>query len=499
MNTHTKFKVTFFKSLAFVILISMLSACEQSESELSSDDDGATVSIIVNRSSVLLTGISETVQLTAFLQNANKDSVNTPIQWKSNKPNDIAVDEFGVVTSHVVLGSATIIAYQGDVESTPVSIIVATFAPDVVVVDESSLVSPPQLKDPLEIPSKVNPLIVSLLKTSTIELGDKLMGSGTNFFGGKVVSIEPLDDELLVTLEMLPLTELFDHLSVNEVIKLEHLEKHVNPKVAALYDIKIRADGSIEFSLKPGAKKQLLQNEIAAKASTYQVGAFECLYDVAGNVQPIAIDVIPNSFIVDHDIDLIFDYDLDTVGLQKIAIDGVFEAGLHYDVKVLAGFDGFAECEMELFNIHPSLPGVFEFAMPLTIPLSAGFRVDGKMEVVVGAMQTSGLISSSVVMGVECGELACYPLFNADNDADFGFDYQLSTDQQLTDSIKVEHRLMPYATVGFKFWGFNFSSYRAGLAETHKIGLPVTLIKDELYEAEYYLSTETGFIAWAKT
>lgn len=518
----THYKSSFPKLCSLTLLLVTLSACNSPDTTPDADSDNTISEITISKSSVLLAGVSESIQLTAHAVNSSGETIDTPIQWRSDKPNEIAVDEHGVVTSFVVLGNASITAFQGDVESTSISVIVATFAPDIKFVEEGSIVSSPQLIDVQQPPSVDNPLIVSLHKTSSVAIGDKLMATGADFFGGEVVAIETLADELRVTLVMLPLSELFDHLKVNEVIKLNNLENHVKPEVAELYNIKILADGSIEFrlkpearqqrdqvrlattdgsiefGLKPEAKKQRAQVRFAAKASTYSLGAFECLYEGAGSVQPVSINITPDHFVINHDINLLFDYDLNTIGLKKLVVDGVFEAGLHYDVKVLAQLDGFAECEIELFDIQPSLHDLFKSVMPLTIPLSAGFRVDGKMEAIAGTLQTSGSISSSVLMGIECNEVGCNTLFNTDNSADFRFDYQLSTQEQLADTFKSELRYMPYATVGFRFWGFNFSSLRVGLAETHKMGLPQTSIKDETYEAEYYLSTEIGFIPGQK-
>ncbi len=460
--------------------------------------------IIITQGNTILTGSGETLQLSAQALNSDGSLVNTEVSWRSDKSDIVSVDDNGQITSFVAVGKASITAYIDGIESKPIDVTVATLAADIKLLRDRDIISV-ALKTPQLPPSANNTYSLSISKTTALEMGDKILGAGSVYFGGEIISLEQTEDAWLVTLLQLPLTEIFDDLTFNEKEKINDLTPYIKKEILQRYDVITLNNGDLQFTLKKSEKlsqPKVISNAISSQQSKatnpealgFNLGAFECHYSSTMSVQPISFNVMPDQFVINHDIDFIFNFDMDTTGLQKIAIDGVIEAGIDYNINILPQLDGFAECELEVFAIEPSLPGIFVDLIPIDIPISIGFRVDGSLQSLAGAVQVSGFSTADIQTGIECDALQCQALFEGSASTDVDYAYQMATFETLNETTKANVSFMIYSTVGLRFWGFNFSSYLVGLSEKHTLASPAAQIANENNIGEYTLNSESGFI-----
>jgi len=506
--------------LKYLIVLSisllLLNACSNSNPPAKTEGDDVATHIATLPSKAILSGSGEKLQLNAQSFNSANTAIPGSVSWRSDKPDIVSVDENGVVTSAVSVGKATITAFIDDVESAPIDITVATIANGVQLLHDHDIVLPATLSDPLALPSASNTYVLELSNDQTYEIGDIIIGAGSDYFGGEVIAIVEKANSWLVTLRQLPLTELFDDLVFKENNKIEDLTPFINPHILENFNIVTLDNGDIKFTLKEDIRSRLeaanlnFRKHSNTSDSDYIYSAldeepdplgafisavFPCTYNtVSAGADYITFSAVPNEFVIKHDLDLIFDYDSNENGLEKIAVDGVIEAGINYNFNIRSQFEGVAQCEIELFTIDPTIPGMFEDLMPISIPVNVGFKIDGNLQMIAGAVGVSGFTTADILTGIECNDVECSSLFEGSATTDIGYSYSLSTEQILQDSTQLNFNYMAYSTVGLRFWGFNFANYLAGLSERHRFALPNAQIIDASFDPGYSMHSETGFI-----
>ena len=234
--------------------------------------------MVIETSSLLLENGKAGQQITARALDAQGQVVNTPITYQSSKPAVIAVDASGQATAKSV-GSSQIVAVAGGVRSSPVIAASGILSENVVRIPDSKVVGAPQFA------AGVTPFSVG--RTYTVILKDVSPTAGKLWFSrapngmtvqGKVVSSRPVAGGTEVTLEIVPLSDVFKDLSISEsvAVKAENLE--FGAATQAAYTIRREADDTFVFTPKAA-------NTLAPLS--FNVGPFQCdgsLPDAAFNL-----------------------------------------------------------------------------------------------------------------------------------------------------------------------------------------------------------------------
>ena len=510
-NNNVKSPLTLFKVTFYLLILIIFSGCGGgSSNESNAPIDNVPASIVVSHHDVLVNGTGGTAQLNAYAVNSAGQKLDDEITWLSDNQTIVTVDETGQLTGLVTNGNASVTASISDITSSPVRVTIATLASGAMVLDSSQIIGDVTLKNQALSPSDTNPFHVVVSKNFAVSVGDKIVGTAPSYVGGEVVSIEDNINDKILTLKALPVADLFEDLQINETVKIENLQEFVSPEIAEKYNIETKEDGSIVFNIKPGTNNKPVtlnpgttRSKVSSRAEndgveTLDLGIMACLYKTELGVQPITLNVTPDHIVINPDLDLIFEYDEDNGGLKKIAVDGTLDAGFYYDIGLQANFDGFIECEQELFVIEPSLPGVFDTIIGVAIPVSVGFRIDGKTQVHAANLKTSANVISTATAGVQCNESGCSSILTGDSNAHADFDIKMAGLEQAAESLRLQVKYMPYTTIGFRLFGFNFTSYRGGISETHNLAPFAAQIaaqhNGEDYMSDYFLAKETGFI-----
>jgi len=499
------------ESFLICLIILLLAACGGGDS---SDGDGQLVadnianSITVSQNTILINGVDQVVQISAQVSNKDGERLDKSVVWESDNPSVISVDESGKLTSLQSEGHANIYAMHEALRSKPVKVSVASLTAGSQILNGNQLLLEPKLENPSLPPSQSNRYVVTVGKDYAVSVGDKIVSAENSYVGGEVVEIQKGENTNKLIVAVSPLNTIFNKLEANENTKLENLSEYIAPGIAEQYSVETKDDGSIVLTLKPKTNNKPQANEktrgkITARddhneAETYALSGMECLYNTEFNVFPIVLNNLPDSITINPDLDFTFDYDLENGGLQKLVLDGTIDVSFELDLGIQAEIDGFIECEQELFVVTPPLPGVFSAMIPVGIPISMGFRVDGNIQTQIASINSSTSVTSNINMGIVCDTAGCNTITNGSAQVNANIGLRLSDKQDLLENLKLQFTKMPYATAGLRIYGLNLISYRAGIAETHNFADITTQIALPDYESDYLLSTKTGFIPGQK-
>ena len=97
--------------------------------------------VITSDVSVVLDKKDATYKFTAEVRDASGNVLDSPISWESSNPTELSISSSGLVTAREALGSTTITASSPGAEPAYGSAVVATLAPDTVLVQSSDVVS----------------------------------------------------------------------------------------------------------------------------------------------------------------------------------------------------------------------------------------------------------------------------------------------------------------------------------------------------------------------
>ncbi|MDH5547447.1 MAG: hypothetical protein OEZ43_17845 [Gammaproteobacteria bacterium] len=498
MNNKNQFSLLFL-----VASMTILNACGSVTAP--GDEKDTNVSAVVSeKTKVILNGKDSTLQLTAYAVNKIGERLDTPLEWHSDSPDQVDVTQEGIVTSYVTNGFARITASVGEHSGIPFNITVATVAVDTSILESEHILVVPVFNDPDAPPSSENPFKVTVSNERVVNIGDKFIVEGDRFFGGSVVDIAESNGGKVITVSPLAPKLLFSDLKVEQKTKIENLEKFVKPEVRDAYDISSDEEGRLTFTLKKenDSTQAKPQNKLLPRAAaigsvdgsaSYREWFMVCrVQGAAGDTDPFYITP-PDSITFDYDLDLVFDYDSEGIGLKRLAIDGVIEGGMYFEADVVA-FETATECEIDIFDIQLQVDGIFEEFYKLEVPLRVGMFAEQNAFANTGNIKASARVFGQLSMGLQCDAEGCGPLQQSSGEAWADFDNIVPDINTLTETVTVHRKVMAYFEAGLRLLGYEFFGYRIGISETTNIMTVPGDIVNENFESEYFLAIEQGFV-----
>lgn len=195
--------------LALIVSVLILVGCGGNTPEPTPE----TFSIQITPGAALLTKTGETKTLTAKVLNSSGNTVDKTITWTSSNPNDVQISSDGVITALKDLGSSQITASVGAVQSDAAVVTIAQPIAGAVLVSDADIVSAlPVALDPTTIGEMGSRYVVQIKNAPTI--GSLLISSEGKAVAGKVVAVTETNNVFDVTLELVPLHELFRSISI---------------------------------------------------------------------------------------------------------------------------------------------------------------------------------------------------------------------------------------------------------------------------------------------
>lgn len=479
-----------FTSLLVVLTLTVLgNAC-------ASGDSGPRIaSIAITPGSVTFGGQGETYLLSAQAYNAAGDEVAATFEWTTSDADTVSVDADGVLTSTSRVGSAVIVAQAEGTQSAPLLAMVVVPAPSSEFVDDGQVVGNFTLVDPSA------PLVPGVLYEVTLsgivppDVGTILLGRETAPVAGEVVDTRLENEYVVVTLELLPLDELFDEMKVDEILPLRNAEVAIGDAASDAYTMERQPEGNYVLTLTAQARSTA---ELSLKAATESFGPFDCEADITSI--PLTLDALPTSFGLTADLDFILSYDSNLGGLQKLSVKGDTKAEFKVSPTLTAAFEGKLGCKIELLTITIPVGGPLAWFFGGQVPLGAGFELSGKFTLAqLGAEVATELVASAEI-GMACpggGECTMINEFSSDAKADYKWLLPATAngDAQLRIEPSLSGFLFFKVAMGSKFFeALRFDTFivKGGLTQGANLSTVATQVGDDGYASDYKLTLDVS-------
>lgn len=367
-----------------IVLAAVLSACSSGGGDDTTNNpppNTNTNTAVVDKPSVYLSGVGQTADLHAQILDATGGVLSETVTWVSSAPDKISVDANGRLQA-VAIGSALIFAESNGVRSLPTLVFVAEPAPGALLVTDAQVVTvgPALNLDADGIPGVGTQYEVTLQDVDPPAPGTIVIAAETKPVAGKVIAMRAEASGIVVTLELVPLPELFAQYDINWNIDLSPYT--IEPVTSAVVQAPQPAAG-------------VAVREAASPIRPFE--AFEC----DGSIGPQLIDK-PLSLTVKNELKLIVD---DRPGFKKRAVEGTFTLVSRASLKLKVGFKASGRCEAA-GQIKLPVVGPASFIVMPAIRLGLGAELSGELLLVQGEVGVEGELGVTGVVGYQCSESA---------------------------------------------------------------------------------------------
>lgn len=492
----------------------------------------------ISPGAVLMTQPGERRTLTARAFRANgRPAFGGRIRWQSSNPAAVSVDANGVITAQAALGSAVITAQRYSVRSAPLLVTIAQPAPGARLVDDARIRGPIEPLDPTQ-PLGVGARYRVVLDRSETPpaLGSIVLGSGGTALAGRVVAVEVFADGQRLTLEVVPLPELFARIELPKTIDLTDADVVIPPEVDADFTVRRLSDGTYRYTprdagrvytteaepgadggpalaaaplrLRQGASTSSAAPVAAAAATgTRAIGPFACeakgLPLPAASLRNVRFDIQPR-------FRLAIDQDPRTGLLSRLALVGSVDGRFDSELVLGGTLDAALTCRKELLQFVIPVGGPLALVFGGFVPVGAGFELGGKLTVSGIGLRSTLTLGADVELGFACAQTdACGPVGNFT--PSFDGDHQLVVPPVTQAAVKVEPSAWAFAFADLSFGSRLLPSLRfqpfgaqVGPKLAGTFARPLTQILDTGYASKYEATLEfalessaqlTGFLA----
>lgn len=440
--------------------------------------------IVIDPGGVLLTEGDSSRLLNATVFDETGAIMEAVVTWSSSAEADISVSPDGLVEAKNSVGSAVITAKVGGAEGS-VIVVAAQLVDGAVVVADENIVGEPQPVDPAAEFGVGFQYSVTLSGVTEPTVGVILVSNGSKQVVGKVMAV----DSGVVTLEVVPIDEVFSQLDIAASIDVSEAPFTTPQAVEAAFETDQLPNGAIRLRQRPGVT--LTSSTELAPQAEFGAGAFRCnteLNAVQINLAQATVTLTPNLTY-----DIVWNDDQ-----QKIVLGGSPKVTLDISPVLSASIDGKVTCKLELRVIQIPVPGPLGLLIAAVIPIGAGFELSGKVPIQQVGAKLTGDVGATVELGFDC-DPDCGPVQSATSRVDGTATPILPA--SLT-GLKVEASAYAFLFADLE-GGARFSSVlrleaiesAAGLKLEAKLASEETQAADDTYASEYEALFEASISA----
>lgn len=329
---------------------------------------------------------SQTLEVQAFDQNGQ--AVEATVSWSSSDPSVVSVSADGLVTAQRDLGSARITAQGEGIQASILAVIAQPVAGAVLVTDEQ-IVGEAQPVDTTAQFGVGFQYRVTLQGVAAPSVGAILLASGEKPVAGKVVAV----NGNTVTLEMVPIDEVFAKLDINESFDLSEAPFTTPDTIAQNFETTHLPDGRVQLRLKEG--RTLSSPDGLQPQAEFGAGPFTCKTELSA----VQIDLLKAELVFTTDLNFnIVWNDLQ----QKLVVKGQPKVSLQVTPVVAASINGKVTCKFTFGEIQIPVPGPLGLFLGAVIPIGAGFEIEGKLPVSRVGVEVKAEAGASFEMGFDC-------------------------------------------------------------------------------------------------
>ncbi|PYE50959.1 Ig-like domain-containing protein [Deinococcus yavapaiensis] len=407
------------RSLSALAVLSLtLSACNSFTLPASAPDGDtplmeAAARVSVSRiditpTSTLLTAVGATATLQATVYDMQGRKVTTSVKWVSSNPTAVTIDPKGKVTAKVAVGFTQITAEAGGVKSKPVLITVAKLNPNAVVVSDAQIASSAVPLMPAPSGSLTGARFQVALSGVHPKPGQVLLSSGTSPINGRVLSSTPSGGQTIVTLETVPLEDVYQDLSVSQRVALTSSDVIALTGAHAPENVERHADGSLTVSYrlpKNVSRRSIVQAQGWPDDGTlpgpfkkveWEIGKFKC---------SSTLDVLLSgdllSLKIENKLDVDFTAHITNRQLTTLSAvaSGELNATITGGIDVDLGAQGELKCKAIFAEVPVPISGPLATFIAPTVPIGVSFGLEGKLKLGKAQLVVEGKVSSKKKVG----------------------------------------------------------------------------------------------------
>lgn len=392
-------------------LTALLAACGGSDGNINAPAPAAPAAAVA-RVEILSTGAwlpgnGETRHLGARAYDASGNAVDAEIAWTSSRPGHVAVDRSGRLTAAVAAGSAQISAQAGGISSASILAFVAAPAPGVTIIDDASIVGEPVETDPGAAPSLANTYQVTLNGVAPPAVGALLLGSGDKALAGRVTAVSAMGAQTRVTLQLVPIDELFASLKIDEVFDLSRAEVLVPPEVAAEFNV-ARSGNTWTFTPKqqPSGLERMRPLNVTASRNIWPFGTCDATVFGLDDIRNLLINIESPSFSITLSPTLDLHYDR-LSGLTRFIVGAEPLVKMGVTLRVSIPLKGEVKCSRELFQLRLPIGGPLAFFFGGTVPVGVGFKLEAEAALATFKVGAQTEFGTKLSVGWNCPGPKC--------------------------------------------------------------------------------------------
>ena len=411
----------------------------------------------ITPSTAMLTELGETLQMSAQAFDAEGNEIEVEFSWRSSHPDELAVDDNGLVTAMTV-GSGEIWAEtEGTRRSNSAVLMSATPVPGAHTVNDDQLVGLIEVVDPAAPFGMGFQFRMTLRGMDPPAVGEIVVGTGEAPIGGRVVAVETVGADVMVTLEMIPLPEMFDEIAFDEQISMANATTVINEEASEFYDMEEDASGRLVFTLKEEFQGTSVTSEgptnaavsaLQASTTTCESGEFKilsfCCKVEAG--APLTLNLAPTVAFTTPSLGLIRRLNPDG-SFQTIELRGEGKVEFKQSVVMNAQVEGKASCSAVLAEKKFPAPSYLGLLLGASAPLGIGFEVGGKVPIAEFGFELIANAGANVALGYRCPTSDCEVVNEFKPKGDMHF---VPKSRLATSTIRMETTLAGFLFVALK-------------------------------------------------
>ena len=386
--------------LAFVLLF-LLVACSQTTpppaaAEEEETSPSAIARLEIKPEALLLVRRGESATLSAYAFDQQGDPVAVEVTWRSSDPQRVEVDQDGVVTARTDGGSALITAQAGGVASPPVLVLVATPVPGAVLISDAQVAESPELIDATQPPDLGSHYRVVLTGIAPPDQGTILLGAEGAPIAGRVVSASPQGGNVEIVLELVPLTDLFDRLLLDEAFDLSATDIILAESAQHATEVRREANGGLtllfDIEDEPGLSPE------ASVEREFRLGPFKCKAEAGLSLSGSLIEIK-----IEPGLTPTFVVDIENRQLQRLMVEleGSISATMTGGISLTAAVEAKLKCRAVIYTIRIPIGGPISAFLTPIIPIGLGADLGATLELASLEFGLEGKAGTSLALGFD--------------------------------------------------------------------------------------------------
>jgi hypothetical protein len=395
-------KITLRESTA-VLMAAMvtLAACD-SDGPTHPPPAATAVALAIAPSALLFAAAGEKQQLKAYAVDADGKRTEVSATFTTSNPSIAAVTPAGLATGGTTIGSAQIVATSAGLTSAPVLALRATPAAGALLVDDSQVIGAIEPMNPAA-PYQTGWQYRVRLRGATPSPGQVVLATGGAPVGGRVVSVAGAGSDVDIVLELIPVAEMFDQITMTERLPLEHATLAVSTSLRNGFRLEPKQAGGIRLEARQNARYEASAAQPPLNSTQveqeFDLGPFECKAEVPpGFVFPLTVDV----FSFELDPNLTFDVAFNNGTFQRAVVTGTIAPRITASPRITGALEAKAECKIQLATLHLPIGGPLSLILGGQVPLGVGFEIGAKAT--FGQIGFDAFVQAAVTaqFGIDC-------------------------------------------------------------------------------------------------